>query len=136
MSQLFSVAVTAVIVRDGHVLLLKRSPEQEHAPGLWDPCSGRIEHDETPEQAVVREAREETGLTVTPLRVIDTFHFLHGAQKQQSIGITFLCRANDANVVISAEHSEARWVKLGVFDGFEMAEGLREVLDALTDEMA
>ncbi|MBL4615778.1 MAG: NUDIX domain-containing protein [Magnetovibrio sp.] len=131
MSQLFSVAVTAVIVRDGHVLLLKRSLDQDHAPGLWDPCSGRIEYGETPEQAVVREAHEETGLSITPLRVIDTFHFERGAQKQQSIGITFLCRTTDAQVVISAEHSQARWVKLGAFNGYKMAHGLREVLDAL-----
>ena len=136
MSQLFSVAVTAVIVRDGRVLLMKRSASQAHAPGLWDPCSGRVECDETPDQAVIREAHEETGLIVEPLRVIDTFHFLRGPEREQSIGITFLCRTEDGEVLISPEHSEARWVKLGDFDGLEMAEGLREVLEALAQDLA
>ena len=132
MDQKFSVAVSAVIKRGDTVLLLKRSPEQEHAPGLWDPCSGRVESGETPKQAVVREAREETGLKVEPLRVIDTFHFLRGPQKEQSIGITFLCRADVGDVVLSHEHTEARWVTVDNLDDYEMADGLKEVLITLT----
>jgi len=132
MGQTFSVAVSAVIKRDDKVLLLKRSPKQEHAPGLWDPCSGRIESGETPKQAVVREAREETGLIVEPLRVIDTFHFLRGPQKEESIGITFLCRAGEGDVVLSHEHTEARWVAPDALDDYEMADGLKEILTSLT----
>lgn len=132
MDQKFSVAVSAVIKRADTVLLLKRSPEQVHAPGLWDPCSGRVESGETPKQAVVREAWEETGLKIEPLRVIDTFHFLRGPQKEESIGITFLCRADTGEVVLSHEHTEARWVTLDALDEYEMADGLKEVLATLT----
>ena len=135
MSAKFAVAVTAIIKRDDTVLLLKRSPEKAHLPGYWDPCSGRMESGETPEQAVVREAFEETGLDVTPVRVLDTFHFYYGPQQEEFVGMTFLCRPlchrGDGEVVLSAEHTEARWVKLGEVDGYEMADGLKDVLDAL-----
>jgi len=131
MNAKFGVHVSAVIRRDDTVLLLKRSLDKSHLPGYWDPCSGRVESGETPEQAAIREAREETGLTVAPLRVLDTFHFYYGPEREECIGMTFLCRPDDGEVVLSAEHTEARWVKLSETDGYEMADGLKEVLNAL-----
>jgi len=131
MSTKFAVAVTAIITRDDTVLLLKRSPDKSHLPGYWDPCSGRMESGETPEQAVIREAREETGLDVEPLCVLDTFHFFYGPESEEFVGMTFLCRPGNGDVVLSSEHTEARWVKLGELDGYEMADGLKEVLSVL-----
>jgi ADP-ribose pyrophosphatase YjhB (NUDIX family) len=48
----------------GRLLLIRRG----HAPhrGLWSLPGGRIEAGESPDQAVVREVREETGLEVRP----------------------------------------------------------------------
>jgi len=131
MNAKFGVHVSAVIVRGNSVLLLKRSPDKSHLPGYWDPCSGRMESGETPEQAVIREAREETGLTVEPLRVLDTFHFFYGPEQEECVGMTFLCRPGDGEVVLSSEHTEGRWVKLDDVDGYQMADGLKEVLSTL-----
>ena len=131
MSAKFAVAVTAIIVREDTVLLLKRSPDKEHLPGYWDPCSGRMERGETPEQAVIREAFEETGLNVEPLRVLDTFHFFYGPGREEFVGMTFLCHPDDGEVVLSSEHTQARWVKLKDIDGYEMADGLQDVLKTL-----
>jgi 8-oxo-dGTP diphosphatase len=56
--------VGAVITdKAGRLLLIKR--RNEPGAGLWSLPGGRIEPGETDEQAVVRETREETGLTVT-----------------------------------------------------------------------
>jgi len=56
--------VGAVITDEsGRLLLIKR--RNEPGAGLWSLPGGRIEPGETDEQAVVRETREETGLTVT-----------------------------------------------------------------------
>lgn len=61
--------VGAVVVDDaGRLLLIQRG----HAPsaGLWSVPGGRVEPGETLPAAVVREVREETGLTVVPGAVV------------------------------------------------------------------
>ena len=56
--------VAAIIERGGRFLLGKRSALKRNAPGYWAPISGRIEAGESQTEAVVREVREETGLSV------------------------------------------------------------------------
>ena len=108
----FVVCVVFVIERDGQMLLLKRSQAKDHAPGEWETGSGGVLSGEAPLAAVIREAREETGLDVEVLGPIDTFHFYRGAERRETIGITFHCRAPRGDVVLSEEHEEAKWVPL------------------------
>jgi 8-oxo-dGTP pyrophosphatase MutT (NUDIX family) len=61
--------VVAVVRRQGRVLMVQRGPRSVFA-GWWQPLSGRLEPGETQAEAVVREAREEVGLDVQPLRKV------------------------------------------------------------------
>lgn len=101
-----------LLERDGHVLLLKRSAGKDESPGQWETGSGRVEEGESPVQAVGREAREETGLDVEVGEPLDTFHFYRGPRREETIAITFHCRAHGGPVVLSSEHDEARWVPI------------------------
>jgi 8-oxo-dGTP pyrophosphatase MutT (NUDIX family) len=62
-------AVVVVVRRGGRVLMVQRGPRSTF-PGWWQPVSGRIEPGETQADAAVREAREEVGLHVQPLRKV------------------------------------------------------------------
>jgi 8-oxo-dGTP diphosphatase len=64
--RLRTVLCVGAVVHDaaGRLLLVRRGHDP-HA-GLWSLPGGRIETGESPEQAVVREVREETGLDVVP----------------------------------------------------------------------
>ncbi len=56
----------AILLRDGRILLGRRTPQRRFYPDCWDVLGGHLEAGETPEQALIREVQEEAG--VTPLR--------------------------------------------------------------------
>ena len=60
--------VGAIITDGERILLIKRGHEPE--AGRWSLPGGRIEPGESDQQALVREVREETGLKVTPGRLV------------------------------------------------------------------
>jgi 8-oxo-dGTP diphosphatase len=55
---------TGLLRRGGRVLLCHRSPDRRWYPGCWDVPGGHLEPGEAPAQALVRELREELGVTV------------------------------------------------------------------------
>lgn len=63
-------AVMIVIEREEMFLLGKRADWKQKAPGYWCPISGHIEENESEEEAVIREAKEELGIEVRPLMKI------------------------------------------------------------------
>jgi NADH pyrophosphatase NudC (nudix superfamily) len=99
-------AVVAVITRDAKLLFIRRGPAVTHA-GYWAPLSGHIENGEDQPTAVVREVREEVGLTVRPVRKVwesvseSGTHRLHW----------WLAEAVSGDLTLNPrEVSEARWV--------------------------
>ena len=53
----------------GNIFVTKRAEEKSFAPGKWENTAGHVRAGETPENAVLRELREETGLAVSPEQV-------------------------------------------------------------------
>lgn len=58
----------AIIVQDGKVLMVRRAVKEGEL--MWQFPAGAIEAGESAEQAAVRETEEETGLTVSALRLL------------------------------------------------------------------
>eukprot|EP00887_Chlorella_sp_A99_P000022 scaffold16.g22.t1 len=62
--------VAAALVNDQGQLLLAQRPKGKKLAGLWELPGGKVERDETPEQALVREMREELGIVVEPAHFV------------------------------------------------------------------
>lgn len=63
------VAVVVLIEQDARVLMVKRGVEPQM--GKWAFPAGYVDYDEDPREAAMREVREETGLNVQIIRLID-----------------------------------------------------------------
>jgi 8-oxo-dGTP pyrophosphatase MutT (NUDIX family) len=111
MADTFLVIVQALVVREGRLLLLHRAAHRDHAPGMWEPVTGKLDAGEDPREGAAREVREETGLAVElARRPYDTFFFKRGVKQDNAVAITFMARARNDTVTLSDEHDDFRWV--------------------------
>jgi mutator protein MutT len=97
---IFNVAVEAVIVNDGKILITQRSFERSHAPGEWEILTGRVNQGETFEEALKWEVKEEVSLDVEILQPFNTFHFYYGPDKTEHLGVSFLCKYIDGEIIL------------------------------------
>ncbi|MDO8462907.1 MAG: NUDIX domain-containing protein [bacterium] len=105
-----AIAVKAIIVNDaGRLLMLKRRPNDVHHPGQWDLPGGRLSPQEDPYAGCRREVHEEAGLDGEPTQVLDV-HFFTRDDGQAITMLIFLFAAQSADVRLSEEHTEYRWV--------------------------
>lgn len=123
--------VVFLIERAGEILLLRRSAAKDHAPGEWETGSGRVDPGEPPLAALVREAREETGLDIEVLGPIGARRFLRGAEREERQAITFHCRPAGGTLALSWEHDAARWVPLDQALAEDLPDGFRRSLEHL-----
>jgi len=71
--QLFKLAVSAFIVQNGKILILKRRDDEAFLPGTWEVPGGGVDENETVEQAVIRETKEEAGMDIIPQKLFGLF---------------------------------------------------------------
>jgi len=92
------------------ILLCKRCREKLLYPGCWGLPGGHLEPGETPEQALVRELREELGVTPTSFGRMLIFNDDAPGTEVQVIYHIYLVTAWDGDpVMLGGEHSEIRW---------------------------
>jgi 8-oxo-dGTP diphosphatase len=91
---------------DGRMLLLQRPT------GTWEPPAGRLQPGESFEEGAVRELYEETGILVSPRRIIATW-VGEAPSGRRLASVTYAGRADGAEVHLSEEHLDHRWVTLG-----------------------
>lgn len=118
------VAVGAVVVDDGSLLLVRRG--RGPAAGEWSVPGGRVERGETLAEAVVREVAEETGLEVVcgPLlgwveRIGDDHHH---------VILDFEATLLGGGLVAGDDAAEAAWVPMGEVTDLRLVDGLAEFL--------
>jgi ADP-ribose pyrophosphatase YjhB (NUDIX family) len=108
--------VGAVIVEEGRVLLVRRGTEP--LKGHWSLPGGLLELGEGLLDAVVREVREETGLIVEPLELVELLDRIHRQKEGQFERIRYhyviadyLCRAAGGALQAASDVDAVRWVE-------------------------
>lgn len=110
----------------GRLLLIKRA--NPPAQGLWSLPGGRLEVDESAEEGVVREVREETGLTVRVEREVGTVHRTAPSGDRYVIR-DFLCSIIGDSVPQAADDAaDADFFAVSSLASLATSEGLLEAL--------
>jgi len=94
------------------VLALQRSIGTR-CPGSWETVHGRMEPDERPEHAAVREVREETGLELDRLYSITCQPFYLHALGVVQMAVVFAAFVREgADVKLGDEHQDYEWLSM------------------------
>ncbi len=113
-------AVSALLIRGDRVLLVRRGAEPNR--GRWSLPGGAVEIGESVRHAVVREAREETGLRVAPGPVVgveDVRVPKRGLPDYHFVLVVFRASRLGGALRAGSDAAEARWVRfrdLGTLD--------------------
>jgi ADP-ribose pyrophosphatase YjhB (NUDIX family) len=121
------VGVGAVIIRDCKIALIKRG--NEPARGKWTIPGGLVELAESPEQAVVREAKEETGLDVNDPSLMDVVSNVDldekGRVKYHYVIIEYFVHVKAGVAEASSDAVELRWVPFNEVEGYDLTASFR-----------
>ena len=125
-------AVSAAIVRDGKVLVVRRA--RNPALHFYTLPGGAVEAGETLMHAVAREVREETSLEVEPVALAGNREVIvrdaQGRVERHFVILCFAARWRSGEAVLNEELDDARWLGPAELSGLQTTEGLAEIVTA------
>lgn len=112
------VSAVAMIDPDGRILLAQR-PKGKSMAGLWEFPGGKVEADETPEQALVRELKEELGIDTWESCLAPLSFASHSYDDFHLLMPVFACRKWEGQVK-PQEGQTLKWVRVNQLRDYPM----------------
>jgi len=112
------VAAVALVDPDGRALLAQRPPGKAMA-GLWEFPGGKVEAEETPETALIRELKEELGIDVAASCLAPFTFASHAYPDFHLLMPLYVCRRWEG-IVMPREGQVLKWVRPAQMDSYPM----------------
>ena len=120
--------VVAALIWDGNRFLACQRPAQKARGLLWEFVGGKVEAGETKEAALVRECREELGITVA---VGDIFMEVDHIYPDLTVHLTLFHATITEGIPQKLEHNDIRWITVEEIDHFAFCPADEEILEKL-----
>ncbi len=119
------------IEQDGKYLMLRRSPKkQDGSAGKWQGIGGKLEPGEEPDDCILREALEETGLTLTRFCRRGTIYY-YSSIWESEVMYLYSADAFEGELRSDCEEGELAWIPMEDIMGLNLWEGDRFFLKKL-----
>ena len=122
--------VVAAVIWDRDRFLICRRPAHKGNALLWEFVGGKVEKGETKEDALIRECREELGITVS---VGDKFYETEHEYPDIYVHLTFFEAEIVEGIPQKLEHKDIRWITRDEIGSFAFCPADTQILEAIRE---
>jgi ADP-ribose pyrophosphatase YjhB (NUDIX family) len=123
--------VGAIVVDGDRVLLVERG--REPLKGKWSLPGGAVEVGEHLKDAIRREVREETGLEVEPVELVEVFERImpgeNGRTEYHYVLMDYRCRVTGGELKAGSDAGKVRWVRRAELASCAITDGTLGVIE-------
>ncbi len=131
-------AQKALIINDGKLLIIKKSSKDINSPGKWEVPGGRKMIDETLDQQIIREVKEEVGLQIIPKEIFTMWEVKVKINNNPTtlIVASRFCQATNKKVVLEKNVIEDyKWVEINdELLTYDLMQGLKPTIIKLVED--
>lgn len=120
--------VVAAIIVSGNRFLACQRPADKDQGMLWEFVGGKVEAGETKPQALIRECREELGIT---LKVCSQFTEVIHTYPEKTVDLTAFFAEIESGTPQKLEHNDIRWLTLDESKNYQFCPADIEILEKL-----
>jgi len=113
------IVVSIALINDINEILLSKRPKNKHLSGYWEFPGGKVETNEAPEKALIREIKEELNIDINN-KCIAPLSFSEFDYKEfRLLLLLYICRKWEGEPM-SMENNELQWVKPNLLRRYKM----------------
>ena len=124
--------VAVALIDDGNRVLIAKRPEGKQLAGLWEFPGGKIDAGETPEDALIRELKEELGIELCRTCISPLTFASHTYDEMHLLMPLYICRTWDGEIE-PREGQEIAWVRTNKLQHYPMPPADAPLIPALRD---
>jgi 8-oxo-dGTP diphosphatase len=114
-------SIVIILNKEDEVLILKRAPGDYWGAGKWGYPGGKLECNETAEEAAIRETKEESNLEVRGLQPILL-------ELDRPLGM-YYTRLYSGDIKVDFEHTDWMWVSRSEIEKYDLTDNTLEIYD-------
>lgn len=123
--------VVAALIWDGDRFLICQRPEHKTRGLLWEYVGGKVEPGETKQAALIRECREELGVTIT---VGDVFMDVVHEYPDITVHLTLFHAKITEGTIQLLEHNAVAWIKPDEIPNYDFCPADKDINNRIAEE--
>mgnify|MGYP001402195138 CR=1 FL=1 len=113
------IVVSIALINDINEILLSKRPKNKHLSGYWEFPGGKVETNEAPEKALIREIKEELNIDINNKCIAPLSFSEFDYEEFRLLLLLYICRKWEGEPM-SMENNELQWVKPNLLRNYKM----------------
>ena len=123
-----NIKVVAGLILQNNKLLICQRPKFKDHPLKWEFPGGKIKKDETSEDALIREIKEELSINIFNYNELISYNFNY-SDLGKTVFINFYLIKNFTGKILNNFHNQLKWIEIKDIREYDFLEGDLKIID-------